>query len=310
MTSRKSNLIFCVANSIVLTTPRPSLLLFTQYCHYTHTHTRTHTYTPYIHIYRLKDLSRDDRIVYGVVKASGDKGIWIKDIRTKTNLAINSVDGSVKKLESKGIIKAVKTVRHPTRKYYMLTQYEPSEEVVGGVWYNGLELDTTLIEAVTEIIVRHIRSKVCSCLTHQNTKESTNQPTQINQTHNPSELLKSPSAPIYPSLDDIVTYINSSKVSKVNFTPGDMATVLDRLVYESKIIRFRSQIEFHNPMADEKVMDTDWCYRWNPTDNYEKNSVLKEIPCGQCPVFENCCEDGVISPATCTYYTRWLENII
>lgn len=33
---------------------------------------------------------------------------------------------------------------------------------------------------------------------------------------------------------------------------------------------------------------------------------LSELPCGQCPVMQHCSDGGVISPSTCTYYSRWL----
>jgi DNA-directed RNA polymerase III subunit RPC6 len=32
-----------------------------------------------------------------------------------------------------------------------------------------------------------------------------------------------------------------------------------------------------------------------------------QMPCGVCPVIDRCEEGGEISPATCAYYTKWLE---
>ncbi len=31
------------------------------------------------------------------------------------------------------------------------------------------------------------------------------------------------------------------------------------------------------------------------------------VPCGMCPVIAQCRDDGVISPATCEYYQKWLQ---
>jgi hypothetical protein len=32
-----------------------------------------------------------------------------------------------------------------------------------------------------------------------------------------------------------------------------------------------------------------------------------DIPCGVCPVMKQCSPTGVISPATCQYYSQWLS---
>ena len=38
------------------------------------------------------------------------------------------------------------------------------------------------------------------------------------------------------------------------------------------------------------------------------HSAFASVPCGVCPVFSECSEDGVISPKTCVYYVEWLEK--
>jgi hypothetical protein len=35
---------------------------------------------------------------------------------------------------------------------------------------------------------------------------------------------------------------------------------------------------------------------------------LTTVPCGVCPVFDQCVPGGVISPETCAYYSKWLLN--
>lgn len=36
-------------------------------------------------------------------------------------------------------------------------------------------------------------------------------------------------------------------------------------------------------------------------------TALTAIPCGCCPVMDQCHDGGQISPQTCVYYTSWLE---
>ena len=37
------------------------------------------------------------------------------------------------------------------------------------------------------------------------------------------------------------------------------------------------------------------------------SSPLNEVPCGQCPVMHECCDGGVVTPATCQYMQAWLD---
>ena len=59
------------------------------------------------------------------------------------------VSNSIKLLEKKNLIKPIKSVKFPTKKLYMLSEFEPSSELTGGVWYTGDVLDLEFIEALS-----------------------------------------------------------------------------------------------------------------------------------------------------------------
>jgi len=40
-----------------------------------------------------------------------------------------------------------------------------------------------------------------------------------------------------------------------------------------------------------------------------ERSAFTSTPCGVCPVFRECREDGLISPATCVYFNEWLAPL-
>ena len=61
-------------------------------------------------------------------------GIWTKDLRKRTGLSQPIVARAIKTLESRQLIKAVKSVNYANRKYYMLFHMEPSQQVTGGAW--------------------------------------------------------------------------------------------------------------------------------------------------------------------------------
>lgn len=56
-----------------------------------------------------------ERVVYQLVKESGNLGIWMRDIRVKTQLSQIVLNKTLKSLESKKLIKAVKSV-HASKK--------------------------------------------------------------------------------------------------------------------------------------------------------------------------------------------------
>lgn len=70
-------------------------------------------------LYKYKDLSKknvvkgadnEEKIVYKIIEEAGNKGIWIRDIRFKSNLNMTQLNKVLKSLETKKIIKAVKSV--------------------------------------------------------------------------------------------------------------------------------------------------------------------------------------------------------
>ena len=65
-------------------------------------------------------------LVYQAVEAAGDVGVWTKDLRARTNLQQPAVARMLKALESRGLVKAVRSVASGSRKVYMLTGVEPA----------------------------------------------------------------------------------------------------------------------------------------------------------------------------------------
>lgn len=80
-------------------------------------------------IYRLKDdqknstgpkgADNEEKIVYSIIEQGGNKGIWIRDIRVKSNLIMTQLNKILKNLENKKLIKAVKSVSVSIIKCYV-----------------------------------------------------------------------------------------------------------------------------------------------------------------------------------------------
>lgn len=88
------------------------------------------------------------------------QGIWSRTITSQTNLPNAVVTKILNKLQSSKQIKMVKSVKHPTRKMYMVSHIEPSVDLTGGPWYTDFELDPSFIGMVKEVCLRFVTKKV------------------------------------------------------------------------------------------------------------------------------------------------------
>lgn len=60
---------------------------------------------------RASRLSDEARIVYNAIRGAGNEGIWTKDLKKKTNMHTIVLNRTLKALEQKQEIKAVKHVK-------------------------------------------------------------------------------------------------------------------------------------------------------------------------------------------------------
>ena len=110
----------------------------------------------------FKGLSREDQVVHDVIKSSGNRGMWTKDLRERSELSQNQVMKSLKTLEKKELIKSVRSVTNKNRKVYMLASLDPSEEVTGGQWYTDEQFDSTFINTLRDASRAVIQRSSCA----------------------------------------------------------------------------------------------------------------------------------------------------
>ena len=61
-------------------------------------------------------------------------GLWTKDMKFKTNLQQPQITKILKVLEGRSLVKAIKPVNQPSKKFYMLFDLDPAREITGGAW--------------------------------------------------------------------------------------------------------------------------------------------------------------------------------
>lgn len=119
-------------------------------------------------LYRLKDPSKtkiakgadnEEKIVYSIIEEAGNKGIWIRDIRFKSNLMPIQLNKILKSLETKKFIKAVKSVAASKKKVYMLYNLEPDRSVTGGAWYQDQDFEAEFVDILNQQCFRFLEQK-------------------------------------------------------------------------------------------------------------------------------------------------------
>ena len=90
-------------------------------------------------------------------------GMWIRDIRIKSNLNMTQVNKILKVLESKKLIKAVKSVQASKKKVYMLYDLTPDESITGGAWYSDQDFETEFVDVLNQHCMRFLQQKVRLC---------------------------------------------------------------------------------------------------------------------------------------------------
>ncbi|KAF9999496.1 34-kDa subunit of RNA polymerase III (C), partial [Modicella reniformis] len=108
---------------------------------------------------RAGALYGEEQVVYNTIRSSGNEGIWTKHLKSKTNLHEAVIKRCLRALEQKALVKAIKSVKHPTRKLYMLMELTPSVEVTGGPWFTDQELDVDFVEQLTNQCYKFILMK-------------------------------------------------------------------------------------------------------------------------------------------------------
>ncbi|CDK24578.1 unnamed protein product [Kuraishia capsulata CBS 1993] len=172
---------------------------------------------------KVMRMSKDEAMVYSYIEASGREGIWTKTIKARTNLHQHIVLRCLKSLENQSFIKSVKSVKHPTRKIYMLYHLTPSIDVTGGPWFTDSELDTEFIDSLLVVTWRYVASK--------------SYPNAFKKTGALQESYPASHIQSMPTTDDICKFIGISGITSVELTPSDIRSLCDVLVYDGKLDR-------------------------------------------------------------------------
>jgi DNA-directed RNA polymerase III subunit RPC6 len=99
----------------------------------------------------------------------------------------------------------------------------------------------------------------------------------------------------HASLSNITAFINSKGLARVELQNDDIQQIMDTLVYDGRV----------EVIEGKEAGDPE---RYRPVVlPLPAMTAFTSIPCGVCPVFQQCVDGGEISPQTCVYYQAWLD---
>ncbi len=229
-----------------------------------------------------KGFEREERLVYQIIEDSGNKGIWTRDIRIKSNLSQTDVSKILKKLESKQLIKPVKSVQASKKRVYMLFDLTPDETLTGGAWYSDQEFESEFVEVLNQHCLKFLQQKAF----------------KARASH--SDPISQASASLC-STKEVCKYITELGISKVKLTVDDIRMILDTLIYDGK-----AEVQIMLSQQDRGGEGSDLQRLYRVTRAVLQDTGFSRIPCGVCPVINQCCDGGAVSPATCVYMKEWL----
>ncbi|PWN23982.1 hypothetical protein BCV69DRAFT_254797 [Microstroma glucosiphilum] len=195
----------------------------------------------------MGSLAPEEGMIYKQIKDSGNEGIWTKALKARTNLHQTILTRVLKALENRQLIKAVKSVKNPTRKIYMLYNLTPSVELSGGPWYTDNELDVPFINGLSQFCHYYIQQQ-----TWPDGYQSSRQ-----KLYPASHTNRLPTAP------RILKELKDKQVTSTSLSVGEMQQLLETLVYDEKIEKVPMPGGTVDPSAHEATVksddeDSDW----------------------------------------------------
>ena len=207
-------------------------------------------------------------LVYQVISQAGNTGIWTRDMKQRTNLAQGKITKTLKLLEERGLIKAVKSVQNASRKVYMLSTLEPAKEITGGPWYGAdQQPDREFIETIRNVVATYIEKHGGMV-----------------------------------SVEEVADKIAESGVSNQILQVEDVGNILKTLVYDVVLDAYSVEEQ----RGKDRVVTVKY---GKSKQTVPESTPFTDIPCGVCPVFNNCHEGGPVAPEKCEYYKKWLEEL-
>lgn len=278
-------------------------------------------------------LNKEQALVYGIIDDSGQEGIWLRNLKSKSGSNETVLKQIIKHLETKRLITDTKSVQFPTRKMYIKASLQPSDSMSGGVWYHEGSLDTSFIEGISQALYSYIHGKTFYFSSYKARKPSQVKrkatagksaaelhamraealEPQVKLEDAPEEdmiqirhdaMLPFPAGyQKYPTLTECTRHIHASRIATIPLVEENIQELLNVLIWDDKIEAITTnpaRVMYRAIRKSAREMDIEG-------DQGGPSNGLTQVPCGACPVFDICEEGGPVAPSNCEYFKRWLD---
>ncbi len=160
----------------------------------------------------------------------------------------------------------------------MLFELTPDPTITGGAWYSDNEFEAEFVRVLNEQCARLFDERL------EESREKYPHDPFLQRTHS---LISS---------TEVASFINEMGIATVSLTVGDIELILDTLIYDRKIEKISTMIKETGTKSN--------LYR--SIKPFITSAPIVRNPCGICPVFNDCHDNGLITPSTCIYLNNWL----
>ena len=285
-------------------------------------------------------LSGDEKLLYTNVEDTHVKGIWIKELKKRSGVPAANVQKLLNKLESSHLIKSIKNVRAPAQKTYMLYHLAPSDDVTGGSFFDAGDLDESLIEELSNLIIFHVRMqswaeakpakrvkreaapitidvddddeddesrrkrRKTSAKNAVATGHATNHDIEdagVRQLAFPAYTRAYPTAAAIHSFITTTDAIRAAKAQQLSV--AEIQGVIDVLVWDDKLEKVGAG---YRTVRGVSFKPPGFGGDEEEEEEDGNGNGSTQVPCARCPVFDICEEGGPVNPGNCVYFDEWL----
>ncbi|KAJ1301011.1 hypothetical protein OPQ81_003434 [Rhizoctonia solani] len=166
-------------------------------------------------------MDADESIVYKKIQEAKNEGIWTKHLKS-TELHQSVITRALKSLEKKGLVKSIKSVKHPTRKIYILANLQPSIEVSGGPWYNNSEFETEFVQTLCNACLNFIQKQSYPILKSKSKLSS-------------RALFPTSQSSRYPTAAAVLNFLKQSNITDTPLEISHVESLLQVLIYDGLV---------------------------------------------------------------------------
>jgi len=218
---------------------------------------------------------QEEKVVFKIIEGAGNVGVWIRDIRAKSNLGQTQLNKVLKNLEMKNLIKSVKSVNASKKKVYMLFNLQPDQSVTGGAWYGpDNNFESEFVEVMNQQCYRMLYQKLESAQAQHNNPMAVKTASMV-------------------TVGEVVKAVSDLGISKVSLNEVEIEKILKTVVYDGKA---------------EKCESLDGKTLYRAVKPLFPSAGISRCPCGVCPLIQKCGDVGDVTPLKCHYFKDWLEE--